>query len=243
MPIIDINVRFGAYPSRHRTVSFEQVSSDAAKLGAEKLCACSTTGIFYNDGEGNTETLAAAAAQPGRLVPVATLNPANAIDTAKSIEAIMRAPFAMMRFFPNDQGWPIDFAPFAQCLNLLAEKSMPVLTTCTRLGDATMLARMMQSATDGRLPVILEGVSSSNLAEVIAAMRDCPRLYVETHAIVFAGGLRMIRDAVGAERIVFGSGASALSLGAALSYVNGSDLSDDEKAGVLGGNAARLLNL
>ena len=60
MSIIDINARFGAYPSRHRTSNFEQIAADAARLGVDQSCICSTTGIFYIDREGNRQTIAAA---------------------------------------------------------------------------------------------------------------------------------------------------------------------------------------
>jgi predicted TIM-barrel fold metal-dependent hydrolase len=244
MPIIDINVRFGAYPARHRTSSFEQVSADAERLGVDMSCVCCTTGIYYIDREGNRQTVAAASAKPKRLVPVATINPATAFDVKSAIEEIAApATFKMVRFFPDDQGWPIDFSPFAQCVKILSEKRMPAMISCTRRGDATLLARAVANTSGGETPLVLEGVTAANLAEVLSAMRDCPSLLVEMHAVVFADGLRMIRDAVGADRIVFGSGTSALSLGGALSYIKGSTLGDEDKAKVLGGNAARVLGL
>jgi predicted TIM-barrel fold metal-dependent hydrolase len=244
MPTIDINARFGAYPLRHKTSTFEQVATDAERSGVDLSCICSTTGIFYIDREGNRQTLDAAAAMPDRLVPVATINPATTVDPKRACDQIAESGrFKLVRFFPNDQGWPIDFSPFAQCIKLLSASGLPGMITCNRMGDATQLARLLSSESGIGMSIVLEGVTAANLAEALAAMSDCPSLYIEMHAVVFADGLRRIRDAVGADRIVFGSGASALSIGAALSYINGSDLTDEEKRKVLGLNAATLLGL
>ncbi len=245
MAVIDINARFGAYPSRHRTASFEEVSSEAEALGIDSSCVCSTTGIFFSAHEGNLQTSNAAASQPQRLIPAATLNPGMSLDAGGAAEEIVAGPFRLARYFPDSQGWPIDFAPFRQSLSRFAERGLPVMITASRCGDATQLVRLI-----GGLPnkadgwhVILESVTPHTLAEAVAALRDAPDLMLETHSLRFADGLTRISEMIGAERLLFGSGAAAQSLGAALSYVRNSSLSEGDQAKVLGGNAASLLKL
>ncbi len=240
MAIIDLNTQFGAYPARHRASTYDMLLAEFGAAGVTSGCTCSTVGIYFNDREGNLDTLAAAASAPGKLIPVAVLNPATALDPAATIAEIASGPFRMVRFFPAEQDWPTDFAPFTQSLKALATTSLPVMVSASRRGDATQIARAANAAGSLRA-IVLEGASRDTLAECIAAMRDCPALVLETHALAASDSLPAIRDLVGIERIVFGSGASAMSIGAALSYVNGSSLSQSEKALVLGGNAERIL--
>ena len=72
-------------------------------------------------------------------------------------------------------------------------------------------------------------------------MRSREQFLIETHRLTTPDGLVKIRDAVGINRIVFGSGGSALSVGAAVSYVNTSSISDTDKEAVFGGTAASLI--
>ena len=88
--------------------------------------------------------------------------------------------------------------------------------------------------------VVLEGVSRETLAETIMVLRDVPRLYLETHALRMPDALRLLRDADSIDRVLFGSDAPGMSLGAALRYVQGSDLTAEEQAAVLGGNAQKI---
>ncbi len=117
------------------------------------------------------------------------------------------------------------------------------MLSCTRAGDATTAGRIVCEVAQGSLPRVLEGINGTTLAEALAAMRECNSLLLETHSLVLAGALGVLRDTIGAQRIVFGSGAAAQSLGATLGYVNGGELTDEEKALILGGNAVRVLKL
>ena len=134
--MIDINARFGAYPSRHRTATFEVLSAEAEALGIDSSCVCSTTGIFFSAHEGNLQTSNAAATMPQRLVPAATLNPGTTLDATAAADEIIAGPFRIVRYFPDVQGWPIEFAPFTQSLARFANKGLPVMITVSRCGDA-----------------------------------------------------------------------------------------------------------
>jgi predicted TIM-barrel fold metal-dependent hydrolase len=170
--------------------------------------------------------------------------------------------FTMFRFFPGLQGWPIDFAPFGQILKVLSEagkplldrsitlprptrgwrlwtnSGVPILVAIDKPGDATQLMRM---ASDYPAPVVMVGVTTQTLVEALVVMRSREQFVIETHALTAPDGLLRIRDAVGANRIAFGSGGSALSISAAVSYVNKSKLSDVDKESVLSGTAASLV--
>lgn len=239
MDIIDINTFFGAFPSQHAVSTPQALIADLDRFKVQRALAVSTIGLFYDDQTGNQETLGVAGQSGGRLLPVATINPAThlaGVDAA--IERIAAGPFAMCRFFPGMQNWPVDYAPFGRALKLLAERKKPAMISIGGPGEITALARM---AAGSETPIILSRVHGATLVEAMAAMKEHPSFYLDTHLLQIPDGLARIKDLVGADRLLFGSGASAHSLGAALAYVQRSSLSDTEKAAVLGGNAAKLL--
>ena len=144
----------------------------------------------------------------------------------------------MVRFFPHLQGWPLEFAPFLRILSVLGRlPKMPIMVSVDDPGDATVLARVLG---DYPHPVILEGVSRTTLAEAVSVCRRHERLYIETHALHAPDALTQLRDTGGIGRVLFGSDAPGLSLGAALRSVQNAALSDADKSAVLSGNAQRI---
>lgn len=239
MDIIDINTFFGAFPSQHTASTPESLVAQLDRFSIRQAFAISTLGMFYNDEAGNAHTQEVAAASNRRLLPVATFNPsAHLTDPKQAIDQIASGPFALCRFFPLLQDWPIDYAPFAESLKALGAHKKAVMVSVGAPGDITALARLLPEG----MPVILTRVHGATLAEALAVMRSHPAIHLETHSLLVPDGLARIKDLVGAERLLFGSGAAAHSLSAALMYVQKASLSDQEKAAVLGGNALRLLS-
>jgi predicted TIM-barrel fold metal-dependent hydrolase len=88
--------------------------------------------------------------------------------------------------------------------------------------------------------VILAGVNRYTLAEAVSVMRSREKWYLETHALKVMDAIAAVRDAVGIDRILFGSEAPGSSLAAAVRYIRSSILSEAEQAAVLGGNAMKI---
>ncbi len=237
MEIIDVNTLFGAYPSQHPDSTPESL---VAVLESQKVSLCltlSSWGLFHNDLDGNAETLRACQSHPS-LRPMATLNPTGYWGQPGLVAQLAASQFVMFRFFPKTQSWPLDFAPFAAILRALGEgPAMPVLVTVDQPGQATVLARVVA---DYPYPVIMAGISERNLTEAIAVMRGNDRLMLETHSLYSPDALPLLRDTVGISRVLFGSQAPGMSLGAALLTVQKSSLSETDQQAVLSGNARRI---
>jgi predicted TIM-barrel fold metal-dependent hydrolase len=237
MNIIDVNTIFGAYPSEHADSTAEILLKEMAAHGVQRSFSLSTWGIFHREAMGNDHTLRAQQHFDEKIVAVATLSPHDFFSDA-TVDLLAEKPFSLFRFFPDLQEWPIEYAPFEQILRVLKEHHIPIMVSTKIPGQATVLSRL---AANYGAPVILEGVGKQNMAEGLCVLQNNDNFYVETHDFKLPGAIETFRDRVGIERILFGSGSPALSVGSALSYIESSALTDDEKAAVLSENAQSVL--
>lgn len=237
MEITDVNTLFGAYPSHHADSDPETLAATMSAQQVDYCLAMSTYGLYARDTDGNAETLSACRAHD-HLIPVAAINPLTYWGQREFVQGIAESGFEMFRFFPRTQKWPLDFAPFAAILEILAaQPRAPLMIETTQPGDITQLARLTR---DYPHPVILAGVTPTTLGEAVAVLRALPSLYLETHALQSPDALVFLKNAVGIDRVLFGSGAPGLSLAAALAFVRRSALSPEDQAAVLGGNAQQI---
>ena len=234
MDITDINTIFGPFPAARAGGDASALALAMQTAGTDYSLALSSRGIFYRDTDGNADTLVAVGAQGG-LIPAATLNPLHFWGGPDSVDNLAAQGFELCRFFPGTQGWPVDYAPFAELVRLLAQSPLPLMVEIARPGDITLLER---TAGDFPRPVILEGVTERTLAEALLVLKRRPQFMLETHSLPPA--LPFIVEQIGAERLLFGSGAPGLSLGAALRAVRQSALPASDVDAVLGGNAGRI---
>ena len=239
IPILDGCTLFGPWPQHSADLSVETLVATMAQNNIVRSFATSTTGIFYDYRQGNIATLAAARAHP-QLFPVASLDPRAFPESLGEAEARAGEGFRLFRFFPERQGWPLHYAPFRELLKKCDELAVTVAVTTARHGEITELADAVGFT---QAPLLLAGVSPSNLGEAIAAMRADAKFYLETTALLAPGALEKVCDEVpnGVERLVFASYSPLRYLSAALHPIIYSPLSEDEKALILGGNLKRLL--
>lgn len=227
----------GMHPTHKLDITVDRLvrEMDAYKVAAS--VAVSTVGVYHDHVLGNSATLEAAKGA-NRLVPAATINPVRYFGDATDVAALRQQGFRIFRFFPEEQGWPVDSAAFAQVLKQLTEVKSPVMIDASEPGEPGRIARLAAGYPG---PVILSAVGLDTLAEALAAMADVASLMIETHELRVPDALSLIAGRVGADRVVFGSGAPRRSVAGALQYVFSSTLSDEDKQKVLGGNIKRIL--
>lgn len=237
MEIIDANTTFGPCPRTTADISLDRLISEMKRHGITKCLTLSTVGIFHSHNDGNAETLAECQGKT-ELLPVATIDPRGYFGGMKLIPNLVSQGFKLFRFFPGEQGWPLDHTVFGDILEELEETSVPVMINAGRTGDASALARVVGGK---RHTLILEGVVFETLAEAVSVMKKHDNICMETHALVAPGGLRFLADQVGNDRIIFGSDCPRSSLAGALHYVRESGLAEADAQKILGGNIKRLL--
>jgi len=91
--------------------------------------------------------------------------------------------------------------------------------------------------------VILTDTSYGNMSEVMAVVEEHTHVYAEVNWLATVDAVSIMADAVGADRLLYGSGGPWRPMQKALNQVPEADLSNEQKAAILGGNAMRLLDI
>ena len=218
----------GVHPAHRLDMSPERLIRDMDRHRISGSLTLSTIGIFHDHVVGNAATLEAAKAN-NRLIPVATINPkayfGEALSTTRS------QGFRIMRFFGD-----VDTAAFKAILKQIAPLKLPIM-----IDEVTHHSSLISAMSDYPAPVVLCSVTNDTLSEALAVMAELPNVMLETHALTALGAMEMVVSRVGADRVIFGSGAPILSLPSALACVLSAELSDEDKAKILGGNIRRIL--
>jgi hypothetical protein len=242
--VVDFFTLFGPHPT-HGTVTApgaERLRAVLTKHGVPSAVTLSTRTVYFDAVEGNRETQAEGIAARGMLIPAALLDPRRPNPERTGGGA------RVLALLPALQGYPLPYAPLTALLTMLgqlggaAAATIPVFVEASRPGDATSILHTVLR-TKYPAAFVLGGVSAENLMETVSVVRALPdQLHMATNGLRGIGEVALAAKMVGAARVVFASGAPALSLGAALALVRQADLSAEDLELVLGGNARRLLS-
>jgi predicted TIM-barrel fold metal-dependent hydrolase len=240
--VIDVNVLLGGSPRHAPAAEYGPAAArrELATHGVRVGLAASRTGGAYRHEVGNDVVLNAAGAGQGvELCPMATLNPVQYLEWPAELERVLARGVRGLRFFPDLQGWPVHSEAFRAIARALRGRC-PMLAPVTRYGDASAIGTATQ---EFETPVILIGGHYTQLGDCVAAMQRWSHLYLETSRLAQFRGVETVVRSVGAERLLFGSGAPGRPVQAALNAVLLADISDAERRAILAHNAARLFGI
>jgi uncharacterized protein len=240
--LIDVNVLVGGSPG-HVLASDYSLTAATRELAAHGLASAlvgSRSSANYRHEVGNDLMLSADGTQAGvRVYPVVSLNPVQYLGWPAELERSLAAGAIAVRFFPDQQRWSVDSEAFRAMVAAIGGRC-PLLVPVTSFGDATRIG----AATAGVAgPVVLVGCHYSQLGDCLAALDRWPHLYLETSRLAHFQGVDSIVRAIGAERLLFGSGSPTRPIQAALNVVAGAAISDQQRRAILAGNAARLFGV
>ena len=243
MHVIDVNTSFGKRVDPDPRFSLDALLRELDSHAVACAMSYSRRGVCYDAAAGNAETIAAAQGER-RIVPVATLDPRESPDFEPELERCLSRGIRALRFFPGLQGWSVSSVLFGRMLNRLSGSGVCLIFSVAEGGDRwDNVGRIAEATAGSGLPVILCDTYYHDMAEAMAVMQEHPHVYADTNWQALVGALEIMAEQVGADRLLYGSGAPERPMQKALNQVLETELDEEQKAAILGGNAMRLLGI
>lgn len=237
MLIIDCDTYLGRQAASFDEVTPETLLDAEGGEGVSYAMAYSTKSRTYDARCGNDEILQIAQRYP-RILPVASVDPREQCRFESEIAQVANLGFAALRVFPELQGWQVDSLLFSRIVNACAEHAMPIMLSANAAGRASEIVRIAQHTSN---PIILLNVNYNTLAEALSAAAMRPNTFISTQYFITPGALEIAVEFVGAERLVLGTNCPDFSARPPINMVMLSELSNEDKANILGANLARII--
>lgn len=248
--IIDLNAFTGYWPSHPVVGDLRSVRASLQEYGVDRICISPLEAAWCRNPHRFNGALYRAAGTTDTIWPVPVLDPTVA-TWRDELDRAVRVRVRLVRLLPAYS--PYALADADGLLRALAREGLAVIVQ-TRLEDPRRqhpLAQVPDVAAAevadaaGRHPSLTVVIGGPRTAE-IRALRDrllgLPNLYADVSQADGMDALKVLVEDGLREKLLFGSHAPLFIPYAALSRVV-TDLSDEDAAAVLGGNAERMLTV
>jgi uncharacterized protein len=249
--MLDFNGFIGPWPYWDTTYKTpEAILSLMDKYQIQTLAACSTSSIFWDWREGNEEILTAAAKYPARFIPFVSMSPVlPPSDLVRLLREYKRRQVKGIRLYPQHQGYSLtQKSGMDELLKTAQEFELPVVVPI-RVIMNWGLPELEPSAIEEvvvrypKLRFVLSGINYSGTLWGFDLMRRFPNVYLELSGMQ---GFRAVDDAVqavGANRILFGSGLPLLYPACSIEKMRVAKISPEQRQAITEGNARALLGI
>jgi len=234
--IVDVNTQIGSHHGRAAGAPPEDLARERREHGVRLTLARHRTAALGEATFGNSLLLEAAQADPA-IVPVATLTVDRSDEYLRRIGAIASKVAA---FWLEGRAVPIDSVASENLARTAASTGRPLFIVLGEWADASRIGR---ATADLGVPVILVGHHYDHSVDNLAAARRYPHLHLETSRMAHLGAIEVAVREIGAERVLYGSGAPFRAMQSGINAIVAAPISDDEKRLILGDNARRLFGL
>lgn len=194
--------------------------------GIDRAVICSGRGAWFDDLEGNAETVELASRT--NCLPAVTINLRNALRAEQIVEDAVAHGIPFVRLFPIVQGCAATFPGVRHAVQTAVQHRRILLLE----GDARELGPSMMGI--GAHLVFLD-LHAYHVADFVLMARREPGFMASTRLLNAPDSIETVAATVGAGRLCFGSRSPLHELSPALYRLRDARLSDDEWAAAAGG--------
>ena len=248
VPIIDSHAHLGPYHNFH--IPFNSPAGMIETMDALGISTCCTAphlGIGPDFRAGNDVALKAATDFPGRFIGAICINPnyPDAIPTEIDRFAgsnVMRA----IKLHPALHNYPADGEQYKAVYEAAGKRRLPVASH-TWAGDRRCAPKMYvplaKEYPETTFILIHSGGEIGPIVEAIDAAKQSENIYLETSGSLTFRTVERIVEALGSERLLFGSDMPFIDPAAQLGKVVYAPISEEAKLDILGRNAKRVFRI
>lgn len=238
--VIDMHGHLGSYSFTIPDRSNKSVVASMDRLGISKIL-CSHLLCMSRDAEyGNAKILEAMQEFPNRILGYVSVSPYEPEVVAKNVGHWISEGFSGLKLH-NANGFSYADPAYLPAYEIANAQRLPVLYhTWGNNKEFNEIMQVTEKYPD--LPILLAHTGSANESAYIEMARKFPNIYLELALSSAPLGLvdRLVQ-AVGAEKVVWGSDVNFINQAQQLGKVIGAMISEADKAKILGGNAAKIL--
>ena len=184
---------------------------------------------------GNRMLLEEIAGDPA-FVPVGVLS----VDRAEVVDTAAPLAGRVAAFWLEGKAAPGRSLSAEPIVRAAARTGRPLMVPISGWGSAAAIG----AATEGLgVPVILTGSHYTTSVDDVAAGRRYEHLHFDTSSMAHFRAIETFVAAVGAERVLFGSGSPLRAIQSPINAILVANIGDDAKRAILAGNAARIFDL
>jgi predicted TIM-barrel fold metal-dependent hydrolase len=235
-PVVDCDAVAGFWPLGRIPMAPEDLTAALSRHKITEACVVSARGIFFDHRAGNREALLWAEASKKsalRFHPVATIDLRRFIGYKDEVREMSRAGVRLWRLFPERQGWDYDHPGFRRVALAVAEEGG---TLFVKGKPGKILAGL-----SGVEVSLLIGAHFYDLAEALALEEAGASFRLTTAQLHGPGSIDIAAEALGADRLVFGTSAPLFAPGSAAAVFDACGLSEKSKRMVLYDTMAGIL--
>jgi predicted TIM-barrel fold metal-dependent hydrolase len=235
--LIDVNAGFGGR---------ESIQRFTAATMLEQLDRIPRSVAFVHANQGASDATAAnddvfaLCRDHPHLRPVAAINPRETFTWRSEVERCLAAGVRLFRVYPDQAHWTADSILFGQIVERLSGTGAVLLVDATTPG---LPSRIAAATAGAALPVIFTEARYYPLSELLPLAGRYPHIFIETSRLTSPDGIEHCVAAVGASRLVFGSGTPRYPAWIAWRILQDAAISEEDRQAIAWRNAAHLFGL
>ena len=239
VPVFDANVSLGRrHDRRVREATVEGTLKAMERAGVGRALAYSPHASAFDSREGNELLLEMVQGQPG-LVPQYVCN-ASFDDQASFAADVKEHGVRSVRMFPELHQYPFREWVVGPWLDWLTAERIPLWMPAEQV-DPSMLHDILKERPD--LSLVLSEVHYRHVSWAFPLLRSLPNVSIEISRFFIADLIPRLIDAVGDQRILYGSRFPDSPMAPHLYNLHRSDLSEASLRSICSGNLDRLLGV